>query len=435
MRIWDGVSLSATGREIVAIVDAGYPGRNNVYVTSGIRNGDPGYHGRGLAVDFGADSQGPKDDLAAWLYQYYSVMLELIHTRADGGSGWYAKDGGAVGGGYYGPATVQQHINHVHIAVDPSELATFRRIAVQAATPKVDKMAFGLDYISGPPISAMKAAGVSFVSRYVCQVNNQTQFKIFSGQEALNNSQSGIAMVTNYEWYESRSTEGYNAGVNDAHLADGMARDRGMPADRPIYFSVDFDASVGQVSEYFRGVNDAIGVVRTGVYGSYGICKDLKAQGRVQWCWQTYAWSGGQWFSGNNVEQYQNGVKLAGADVDYNRSKTADFGQWYHVSLGRQPDGVGSEIDMTPEQAAQLTYVADHVKHVEALAWRIDALSFGSDTVRDGPTKDETMWAVVKLKELANQASATGGLTDVDRAAIKALTDAVTALDSRLSTP
>jgi hypothetical protein len=50
--------------------------------------------------------------------------------------------------------------------------------------------------------------------------------------------------------------------------------------------------------------------------------------GVITWGWQTYAWSGGAWESRAHIQQYQNGVVLAGHSVDYNRSIKSDFGQW-----------------------------------------------------------------------------------------------------------
>jgi hypothetical protein len=48
----------------------------------------------------------------------------------------------------------------------------------------------------------------------------------------------------------------------------------------------------------------------------------------AKFLWQTYAWSHGLWWSGNNLEQYKNGVNMCGGAVDLCRSKTPDFGQW-----------------------------------------------------------------------------------------------------------
>ena len=69
----------------------------------------------------------------------------------------------------------------------------------------------------------------------------------------------------------------------------------GHPADRPIYFSCDFDAAPtdqAAIDSYLTGVADVISLDRTGVYGSYYVvqrCFDNKTAG---WAWQTAAWSG-----------------------------------------------------------------------------------------------------------------------------------------------
>jgi hypothetical protein len=53
------------------------------------------------------------------------------------------------------------------------------------------------------------------------------------------------------------------------------------------------------------------------------------------------------------------------------------------------------EDEMTPAQAKQL----------EVDAWRLDALTFGADSVRGGPRKNEAMWMVRTVKAIANAVS------------------------------
>src|SRR5947208_3057716 len=111
-------------------------------------------------------------------------------------------------------------------------------------------MSFGLDYVTGPPIASLKSGGVTFVCRYtgyfagynITQVDKQ-QGKVLTPKEAETLGQAGIAIVSNYEWYENRATEGFDSGVWDAQLADRIHRACGGPASRPIYFSVDADVA------------------------------------------------------------------------------------------------------------------------------------------------------------------------------------------------
>lgn len=199
-------------------------------------------------------------------------------------------------------------------------------------------MSFGLDYVTGPPIAALKNAGVTFVCRYLSEVNALTQVKLLSAAEAKALGESGIAIVSNYEWYGNRAAEGTASGVYDARIAASQHAACGGPSDRPVYFSVDEDVDGAQTAAYFRGIASVIGLARTGAYGSYRVIKYLFDNDLIAWGWQTYAWSGGLWEPRAHIQQYQNGVNLAGASVDYNRSLKADFGQWL-------PGGQGGTIE------------------------------------------------------------------------------------------
>jgi len=187
---------------------------------------------------------------------------------------------------------------------------------------------FGLDYITGPPIADMKAAGVSFVCRYLSFVNSLTQIKLLTPGEAKALSGAGISIVSNYEWYAARVVEGAVAGQQDAQIAAKQHAACGGPPDRPIYFSVDADLTGSLCAEYFQGVASVIGKGRTGAYGSYRVLHDLFNAGLITWGWQTYAWSGGAWEPRAHIQQYLNGVSMSGHSVDYDRSIKGDFGQW-----------------------------------------------------------------------------------------------------------
>ncbi|HYU75837.1 MAG TPA: DUF1906 domain-containing protein [Ktedonobacteraceae bacterium] len=193
---------------------------------------------------------------------------------------------------------------------------------------------FGLDYVTGPPIADMKAAGVSFVCRYLSYVNSLTQVKLLTPGEAKALSAAGIAIVSNYEWYANRALEGTASGVQDGQIAASQHTACGGPANRPIYFSVDVDCEGSQVAPYFQGVAKTIGLHRTAGYGSYRVLKYLFDNGLITWGWQTYAWSYGAWEPRAHIQQYQNGVSMSGHSVDYNRSIKSDFGQW---RIGGQP--------------------------------------------------------------------------------------------------
>jgi hypothetical protein len=71
-----------------------------------------------------------------------------------------------------------------------------------------------------------------------------------------------------------------------------------IPAGRPIYFSIDFDAQPSQqavVNDHFDGVASVIGRGRTGAYGGIGPIQRVFDAGKISFGWRTFAWSAGRW--------------------------------------------------------------------------------------------------------------------------------------------
>ena len=199
-------------------------------------------------------------------------------------------------------------------------------------------MSFGIDCTASPPIAALKAAGVTFVCRYTGYFSGYNlndipapQGKVLTPGEAKTLGQAGIAVVSNYEWYANRAASGYDSGVWDAQTAQKIHTVCGGPADRPIYFSVDFDTTATPaIIAYSKGVASVLGLARTGAYGGYRVIKGLLDAGAITWAWQTYAWSAGLWDARTHIQQYSNGMILAGMSVDYDRAMKPDFGQWLY---------------------------------------------------------------------------------------------------------
>jgi hypothetical protein len=104
-----------------------------------------------------------------------------------------------------------------------------------------------------------------------------------------------------------------------------------MPSDRPIYFSVDFNATAAQlpaIADYFHGVATVLGLDRVGVYGGFNVIEYLAIIDAARWFWQTYAWSGGNWSIRAHIRQVRNGVSFQGADIDLDTAMESDYGQW-----------------------------------------------------------------------------------------------------------
>lgn len=240
----------------------------------------------------------------------------------------------------------------------------------------------GVDYAWSRPSSpqALHAAGYSFVARYLSW---DTTGKNLSASEAQSLFAAGIDVVANWEWNADDALSGYSKGVDDATEAQTLAQQCGMPADRPIYFSVDFDATPGQqaaIDSYFDGVASVIGQARAGAYGGYYVIQRLFDDGKIAWGWQTYAWSGGQWDSRAQLRQIENGVTVAGASCDIDQAVANDFGQWGpgapSTTSSSSPEG--TQAYLTPWQQHYMTN--DGQGGLRHLWWDGNAHAVSSDT-------------------------------------------------------
>jgi hypothetical protein len=145
----------------------------------------------------------------------------------------------------------------------------------------------------GPNI--IRASGHTFVCRYVSW---DTTGKNLTRAEAQPLTAAGIDIVLNWSYAEHEALSGFNKGAESAREGQRQALASGMPPDRPIYFSVDFDAQPSEqaaINSYFDGVASVIGRNRAGAFAGYHPIKRLFDAGKIGWGWQTYAWSNGQW--------------------------------------------------------------------------------------------------------------------------------------------
>lgn len=194
----------------------------------------------------------------------------------------------------------------------------------------------GIDYsFARPEPSAITQAGYQFVCRYLASAAG----KAITPSEAQSLQAAGLSLVLVFEDYASQALNGQAQGVADAKEALSQANALGFPADRPIYFAVDFDATPAQqaaIDAYLQGAASVIGADRVGVYGGYWVVKRCLDNGTAKWAWQTVAWSGGN--IDPRIHIYQNGQSAFGGGADVDEAKQSDYGQWPKGDIMNQDD-------------------------------------------------------------------------------------------------
>lgn len=201
----------------------------------------------------------------------------------------------------------------------------------------------GVDYsFARPSPAGLVAAGIRFAGRYIGPGSG----KLLDADELAALTAAGLSVFLLAEGASDSAAGGYPVGQAHAAAARAHARALGIPDHRPAYYAVDYDiteANWPSAREYLRGACDVDGVARVGVYGDVQALEWARRDGVASWFFQTLSassWSQGRVFDGNHVEQYRNGVQLAGGEVDLCRARQADFGQWPtgHSALSTEED-------------------------------------------------------------------------------------------------
>ena len=200
----------------------------------------------------------------------------------------------------------------------------------------------GVDYAwERPNLDQLWAAGKRFACRYLAYLPNG---KVLSAAELRSLQTRGFGVVLNWEQSAGDMLKGRATGEAHAREALRQANGLGAPASVPIYFSCDVDTTSNSqrlaAAAYLDGCAAVLGRARVGVYGEFEVIEFMLAGGKASWGWQTYAWSGGKVSALAHVMQYRNGVTLAGATLDLDRSLKDNFGAWWKDQAPQpQPTG------------------------------------------------------------------------------------------------
>lgn len=224
----------------------------------------------------------------------------------------------------------------------------------------------GVDYaFHRPSINGLVAIGKHFACRYVGPGSSD---KHLTPAEAADLSTHGLSIVANAEGTADGLLAGASAGTSWATSAHRHAVACGMPPDRPIYLSVDFDVTESQwsrIAAALRAAGQVLGPDRVGIYGGYDAIAWAARDKVARWFWQTYAWSQSRWHPLAHIRQYRNGVSLVGGTVDLNTAMVADYGQW---TVGQRPTEPEDDMPIHPQ-----------VLH--DLVWRIEGLAKGDNPI------------------------------------------------------
>jgi len=226
-------------------------------------------------------------------------------------------------------------------APDTGDVASSDLGTTAEALSSARSIHYGVDYSDArPSLSGIKKEGYTFVARYLSYETSGDKNLTKGEAEAI--KKAGLSIVLDWEYAADAALSGREQGIKDAKAADEQAKAVGAPADAVIYFSLDFDVQsdqYGVIDAYFEGVASVIGRARTGAYGGYYPIEHLFNVKKIDWAWQTYAWSDGKWDSRAQLRQIENGVDNGAEDKD--EAVVQSFGQW---DPGAPPETVGEKI-------------------------------------------------------------------------------------------
>lgn len=189
-----------------------------------------------------------------------------------------------------------------------------------------------LDVVTAEAAAELVAGGIRFVCRYIGSkgVRSLTRAEVDTLHAA------GLDVVMIYETDGQQALGGAAAGAAIGYQAALAAAALGAPHGSTIYVAeTDFDAQsdqIGAVRDFYAACQSQLrgNGYGLGVYGGIRVMVTLSGLGA--YLWQTYAWSGGAWAASTALQQYQNGVALAGLDCDRDRAMFDQYGQWAHVA-------------------------------------------------------------------------------------------------------
>lgn len=281
-------------------------------------------------------------------------------------------------------------------------------------------MAEMVDYaFSKPSVPGLVAAGKDGAGRYI---GPGSAGKHLTAAEAVALHTAGMCIWLSVEGNGNDALQGRTLGTAHGAQAVTAARALGVPAGVALFGNIDFDVSAAQwptAAGYMAGFAGPVRAAgyRVGQYGGLNATEWGARDHTADLYWQTFAWStrnGSVVWSGHAaLQQYHNGVALAGGIVDLNRSMIADFGQWVRGGVAPPPQPEESDMRMIVDPSSSVYLLNGQVDPVTG--WPV--LIPISVTARYEAYRDAGI-AVTTQAELVNWAYYTRGPVPADPSSI-----------------
>lgn len=195
-------------------------------------------------------------------------------------------------------------------------------------------MALGCDSattMTAARIQALVNKSYTFVGRYLGGSYSM------SLDEVKLISNAGLHIVSIWEKGRPTNLSYFTAaqGALDSHDAITAAKSLGQPAGTPIYFTVDYDASLsdikGPITTYLQAIKKVFETdnyyYALGLYGSGTVLKYFENTYTYTWLAGSTAWSGSSNFDSWFIKQYDNGTSIGSCTIDKDNSN-GSAGGW-----------------------------------------------------------------------------------------------------------
>lgn len=198
-------------------------------------------------------------------------------------------------------------------------------------------MAAGVDTLQ--PVNSTVASclvnnGQTFVGRYYRPSASSYYNLRLQSTEAQTISNAGLFIVSIYQFGSTSASYFTSSQAHtDGSTAVSQAVAAGQPSGSAIYFTVDYQASGSDLSNYIipylnivKSYLDNYGY-QLGIYGGYTTTTTVGAAIPGIYRWQTVAWSNGQADPNRRLYQYVIDTPICGLTFDKNESN-GNAGGW-----------------------------------------------------------------------------------------------------------